>query len=117
MWQHEFAMAADTTTLDPGLAERERVLRVLHQQAPRLRARGITRLSLFGSMARGEADSKSDVDLLIEIDPESHFSLFEVVHLQEELGDALRRRVHITFGSKMRPWLREEIIEEAISVW
>ena len=33
------AMAADPTTLDPALAERERVLRILHQQAPRLRAR------------------------------------------------------------------------------
>jgi predicted nucleotidyltransferase len=68
-------------------------------------------------MARGEAGCESDVDLLIEIDPRSHFSLFDVVDLQEGLSDALRRRVHVAFGSKMRPWLREEILEEAISVW
>src|SRR6478609_7588542 len=49
------AMASETTTLDPALAERERVLRILREEAPRLRALGITRLSLFGSMARGEA--------------------------------------------------------------
>jgi hypothetical protein len=56
-------MAAETQP--PGaLAERERVLRVLRQEAPRLRALGITHLS--ASMARGEAGPESDVDLLIE---------------------------------------------------
>ena len=54
------AMAAESTTLAPAaLAERERVVRVLHEAAPRLRARGITSLSLFGSLARGEAGPKA----------------------------------------------------------
>jgi uncharacterized protein len=111
------AMVADATLVHPALAERERVLDILRAQETRLHARGIMSLRLFGSMARGEAGSKSDVDLLIEIDPRSHFSLFDIVDLQEGLGDALRRRVHVAFGSKLRPWLREEILEEAISVW
>jgi hypothetical protein len=110
-------MAAGTKDLDAGLAERERVLSHLREQAPQLRSRGIKRLSLFGSIARGEAGPKSDVDLLIEVDPDSHFSLFDVVELQDELGDALRRRVQFAFRSAMRPWLRDEISEEAISVW
>ena len=45
-------MASDSTTLDHALAERERVLRILQEEAPRLRALGITHLSLFGSMAQ-----------------------------------------------------------------
>jgi len=117
MWQHEFAMAADTTTLDPGLAERERVLRVLHQQAPRLRARGITRLSLFGSMARGEAGPKSDVDLLIEVDPAARFGLSDLLDLQEELGGLLARPINFAFVSEMRPWLREWIEEDRIGIF
>lgn len=47
------------TTLDPRLAERERVLSELRKAAPHLRARGITHLSLFGSMARGEDRPKA----------------------------------------------------------
>ena len=63
-------MAAEATTIDTrALAERDRVLRILGEQVPRLRQRGITRLSLFGSVARGEAGPKSDIDLLIETDP------------------------------------------------
>ena len=45
--------------LAPGLKERERVLDVLRQHEPELRARGLTRLALFGSMARGDADRRA----------------------------------------------------------
>ena len=54
------------SVLHPAHAERERVLHILHEQAPRLRALGLTHLSLFASMARGEARPESDADLLIE---------------------------------------------------
>jgi uncharacterized protein len=100
-----------------GRAERERVLAALREQAPRLQALGITRLSLFGSMARGEIGAKSDVDLLVELDPESHFSLFELLDLQDDLLALLGRRAHFAFASKLRPWLRKEIVEEAIPIY
>jgi predicted nucleotidyltransferase len=52
-------MASNVQALDVGLAERERALRIRREQTPRLRARGITRLSLFGSMARGKVGPKA----------------------------------------------------------
>jgi predicted nucleotidyltransferase len=117
-WQNGLAMTAHTKTIAAaGTVERERVLAALRQEGPRLRGLGITRLSLFGSMARGEIDPGSDVDLLVEIDPASHFSLFELVDLQEILEAVLGRRAHFAFASKLRPWLREEILQEAISIY
>jgi uncharacterized protein len=111
-------MADETEILAPGaLAERERVLRALHEEAPRLRARGITRLSLFGSMARGEAGPKSDIDLLIETDPEARVGFFDLFDLQEELETRLGRSVQFAFGSAMRPWLREWIEDERIEIF
>ena len=111
-------MTAQAKTIPPtGVAERERVLALLRRRASRLRGLGITRLSLFGSMARGEVGPKSDVDLLVEIDPESHFSLFELLDLQDDLLALLGRPAHFAFASKLRPWLREEILEEAISIY
>jgi predicted nucleotidyltransferase len=101
----------------PGIAERERVVAVLREQIPKLRRLGIARLRLFGSIARGEVGPKSDVDLLVEIDPESHFSLFELVDLEDDLLSLLGRPAHFAFASKLRPWLREEILEEAISIY
>jgi predicted nucleotidyltransferase len=105
------------TILAPGLVERERILEELRQAAPRLRARGITHLSLFGSMARGEAGPRSDVDLLIEVDRNSRFSLFDLVDLQDDLLELLGRPAHFAFATKLRPWLHEEIRAEAISIF
>jgi len=111
-------VTAQAKTLDTaGLAERVRVLAALRQEAPKLRKLGITRLSLFGSMARGEIGPASDVDLLMELDPESRFSLFELVDLQDDLRALLGRPAHFAFASKLRPWLREEILEEAIAIY
>jgi uncharacterized protein len=109
--------AQATTTRSAGVAERERAIATLRQYAPKMRALGIARLSLFGSMARGEAGSKSDVDLLVEVDPESHFTLFELLDLQDDLEALLGRPAHFAFASKLRPWLRDEILDEAISIY
>jgi len=100
-----------------GLAERERVLRLLRAHERDLRQRGITRLDLFGSVARGDAGSESDVDLLIEVVPESRFSLFDLVDLQDELSAMLGRRVQLAFGSEMRPWLRAWIEDDRIEIF
>ena len=74
------------------------------------------RLSLFGSMARGEAGPNSDIDLLIEVGPESHFGLSDLLDLEEELGKLLARRINFAFASEMRPWLREWIEEDRIGI-
>ncbi len=110
-------MAVESETLAPALAERERVLRILREAEPRLRARGITRLSLFGSMARGEVGPESDIDLLIEIDPAAGFGLSDLLDLREELGDLLGRPINFAFASEMRPWLRAWIEDDRIGVF
>lgn len=110
-------MANDSATLDPALAERERVLHILQEEAPRLRALGITHLSLFGSMARGEAGSASDVDLLIETEPAAKLGLFDLFDLREALGQRFDRPVSFAFRSQMRPWLQEWIEEDRIEIY
>ena len=118
LWRNGIAMAVQAKTIQTtGFAERERVLAALREQQPKLRSRGVTHLSLFGSMARGEVGPKSDVDLLVEIDPESHFSLFDLLDLQDDLRALLGRQTHFAFASKLRPWLREEILQEAILIY
>jgi predicted nucleotidyltransferase len=84
-------MPADTKTIErPGIEERERVLRILRQHERELRAQGVVRLRLFGSIARGEAGPESDVDLLAEMDAGADFSLVDLVGLQHVLAPASR---------------------------
>jgi uncharacterized protein len=111
-------MAADTKTLDPGLAERERVIRTIRAHAAEIRARGVTRLRLFGSMARGEAGPGSDVDLLIEVDPRVTFTLVELAGLERFLRDLLDRSVEFAFPDRLRerPRIWERVRTHAIDL-
>jgi uncharacterized protein len=111
-------VASDVRVLDPGLAERERVLRILREREPELRARGVVRLRLFGSIARGEAGSGSDVDLLAEIDRGGGFSLIDHVGLEQDLADVLGRTVEISTAPwKMRLRMRARVEADAIEVF
>jgi predicted nucleotidyltransferase len=111
-------MAATTTIDDPGLIERERVLRVLRAHEPELRTRGVARLRLFGSMARGDARPDSDVDLIADIDPRISFSLLDLVGVRDLLRNLLRRKVDLgTTVAKMRPRMRRQFEAEAIEVF
>jgi predicted nucleotidyltransferase len=112
-------MAGESQTLDrSGVPERERVLALLRAQEPELRALGVKRLRLFGSLARGEAGPDSDIDLLAELDHSFKFSLIDHVGLEHDLADLLGRRVELSTASwKMRPRIRERVERDAIEIF
>ncbi|MBI2978074.1 MAG: nucleotidyltransferase domain-containing protein, partial [Rhodospirillales bacterium] len=57
--------------------DRERIVRLLRDREEEIRAKGVTRLALVGSVARGDATPASDVDLLVDIAPGRKFSLID----------------------------------------
>jgi predicted nucleotidyltransferase len=59
-------------------AERDRVIERLRASRSDLEARGIRRLALFGSFARGDGLTDSDVDVAVEIEPGRSFSLIRM---------------------------------------
>ncbi|KJU81295.1 nucleotidyltransferase [Candidatus Magnetobacterium bavaricum] len=71
---------------------------------------GVKRAALFGSVVRGEATDKSDIDLLIEF--EGRKSLLDLVGLKLEIEDLLGKKVDVlTYGS-IHPLLKERILSE-----
>ena len=110
-------MAASVETITAGLEERARVLGVLRRHERELRARGLTRLALFGSTARGDLGPSSDVDLLIEVDPARPFGLFAFLDLKSDLAGLLGRPVDLAFPDAMRPRLREIVLRDAVEIY
>jgi predicted nucleotidyltransferase len=68
---------------------RDEIIARLKDMEPALRARGITRLQMFGSRARGDNREDSDLDLLVDVDPDRKLSLFELAGVRLDLSDAL----------------------------
>ena len=69
--------------------DREQVIAKLRQHEPELKASGIARLSLFGSVARGDNDLASDVDLMAEFDRAKRFTLFSLSGVRLRISDIL----------------------------
>lgn len=75
---------------------------------------GATRIRVFGSVARGDADEQSDVDFLVDMEPGR--SLFDLGGLQYELEKFLGRRVDIVTERGLRARIRERVLREAVAL-
>jgi predicted nucleotidyltransferase len=80
-------------TTAPDLADD--VIAKLRAHQPELRQAGIRRLSLFGSVARGDAEPDSDVDLAAELDPKAGIGLFALEALERRLAELIGRNVDL----------------------
>jgi uncharacterized protein len=77
----------------------------------------IQRLSLFGSRARGDARADSDVDVMLELEPDSPPTLFDLVHFQEALSGTFGGLpVDIAFPSILRNPYRRASIEPSLRI-
>lgn len=90
-------------------ATAEQVLATLRAHEAELRAAGIRRLSLFGSVARGDDEADSDVDLAAELDPAARIGLFALAGLERRLGALLGRKVDLLPEPVEKPRLRANI--------
>lgn len=117
LWQHELAMASDVKTLDAVLAERERVLRLIRAHEADLRALGVAKLWLFGSLARGDAGRRSDVDVLISVPPAQKFSLLDLAEVRAELCELLGRDTDVVIREDVLPRLWQTIRDDLIEVF
>ena len=75
---------------------------------------GARNLRIFGSVARAEADERSDIDFLVEMEPGR--SLFDLGGMQSELEAALGRPVDVITEKGLRSRIRARVLSEAIPV-
>jgi predicted nucleotidyltransferase len=88
-------------------AKREDILRTASKY-------GAYNVRVFGSVARGEADSQSDIDLLVNMEPGR--SLFDLGGLLMDLQDLLNCNVDVVTEDGLRDRIRERVLKEAIAL-
>ncbi len=84
-----------------------------HREA--LEALDVKSLNLFGSVARDQATSESDVDLLVDFAKSGGF--FQLLQVQQYLEDLLGCQVDLGTQSALREHAREPILQEAVRVF
>lgn len=75
---------------------------------------GVKRAGLFGSLVRGEARAKSDIDLLVDFG--SPVSLLGFVGLKQELEKTLGSKVDLVEYDAIKSVIRERILKEEVSI-
>lgn len=90
----------------------------LRAQKPKIMAiatqYGASNIRVFGSVARGEATEKSDVDLLVDLEPGR--SLLEHIGLMQALEDLLGRSVDVVETDTLHELIREQVLKDAIAL-
>ncbi len=76
--------------------------------------RGASNVRVFGSVARGEDDEKSDVDFLVDLEPGR--SLLDLGGLLMDLQDLLGRKVDIVTEKGLHWYVRDRVLEEAVPI-
>ncbi len=75
---------------------------------------GVQKRSLFGSAIHGNFGPQSDVDLLVEFQPNEAVGYFRLAELQLELEDAIGRKVDLRTPDELSRYFRDQVMQEAV---
>jgi len=93
----------------------EELLQSKHEDILRIAARyGAYNVRIFGSVARGEADSESDIDLLVNM--ETGRSLLDLCGFMIDLEELLGKKVDVVTEKGLRDRIRERVLKEAVAL-
>jgi len=76
---------------------------------------GIKRILVFGSYARNEATTKSDLDLIVDF-PEGT-SLLDHIGIEMELSEVLNMKIDLLSRNGISPYIKDHVLREAIVIY
>ena len=94
--------------------KRNEILKKLAKFQVELKRFYVRDLYIFGSYARDEAIEQSDLDILVDFEPDAKIGLFEFARLRRRLSEFLDREVDLVTRDAIRPEMRDEILREAV---
>jgi predicted nucleotidyltransferase len=74
----------------------------------------IRRLSIFGSALRGDFSPDSDIDVLVEFEPDACVGLIRLAGMEIELGEILERKVDLNTPGFLSKYFRDKVLSEAV---
>jgi len=99
------------------VADLQSVVETLKAHELEFRQLGVRHASVFGSVARGQARPESDIDVLVDLDPERPIGVFEYTRLKLYIRELLGDASDVVNRRKLKPLLRDNILREALNVF
>jgi predicted nucleotidyltransferase len=94
---------------------RQEALDILIANRDALRARGVQHAALFGSVARGEAGPESDLDILIDLDPQAKLGIFQYAGIRRYISELFATdSIDIVDRAALKPHVRPSAESDAI---
>ncbi len=109
---------ADKKLLSKSPKENKQVENIKSKIIRALKKNNVIRAGVFGSYSRGEQKKNSDIDILIEIDPDysKNISLIDLIRLERFLEKKLGRKVDLVEYSALNHLLRSRVLKEEIRI-
>ncbi len=93
----------------------EKIISILKKHKDELREKyRVIEIGIFGSYVRNEQKEDSDVDILVEFEPDARISLLDFVELENYLSDLLSVKVDLVEKSALKPRIGKHILNEVI---
>jgi predicted nucleotidyltransferase len=90
------------------------IIATLRENEKALRARGVRHAALFGSAARGTAGPESDIDIMIDIDPEAIQDVYAYVGIKNYIAELFSGPVDVIDRAALKPLVRPPAEADAV---
>ena len=93
------------------------IIETLRQHEDELHRQGVAHIALFGSAARGDARPDSDIDILIDLDPDARLSVFDYVGLKDYIAGLFEADVDVVNREGLKPYLKPAVLAETVDAF
>ena len=96
---------------------RDEIIAAIRKNSEAIKAEGVTKLAIFGSRVRGDNRQDSDIDVLIEVEPDVSFSILNLIGVEHIIQDATGLQAQATMRRSIEPRFAQRIADDIIEVF
>jgi hypothetical protein len=94
--------------------KRDEIIETLKKREADLRAHGVTHAAVFGSVARDEQNAESDIDILVDLDPQIVVTMFDYAGVKDYIAGLFKGSVDVVDREALKPRVRPKAAADAV---
>jgi len=94
--------------------DRQSIIAILQKHEAELHRQGVLHAALFGSAARGTAAPGSDIDIMIDLDPDARLGVFDYVGLKDYIAGLFDAPVDVVNREALKPFVKPAALSDAV---